>query len=169
MGDRRADLLRRLRSLASREAVVPLSFAQQRLWFLEQLHPGRAVSNLPLGWRLRGELDLDALRAALDGVEARDGSPRQVILPPGPVDLPVVTAGAGDAEADLDRLAAAEAAQPFDLARDPPLRARCVRLGERDHALLVTAHHIAADGWSLGVLARELGELYAAGVEGRPA
>src|SRR5215472_2391840 len=115
MGDGRADLLRRLRSLASREAVVPLSFAQQRLWFLEQLHPGRAVSNLPLGWRLRGELDLDALRAALDGVvarhdalrarfEARDGSPRQVILPPGPVDLPVVTAGAGDAEADLDRL-----------------------------------------------------------------
>ncbi|HSR22931.1 MAG TPA: condensation domain-containing protein, partial [Candidatus Eisenbacteria bacterium] len=100
-GDRRSELMRRLRALADREATVPLSFAQQRLWFLEQLHPGRAVYNLPVGWRLRGDLDLAALRAALDGVVARhhtlrarfvseDGRPRQVIDPPGPVELALV-------------------------------------------------------------------------------
>ncbi|HXM56250.1 MAG TPA: amino acid adenylation domain-containing protein, partial [Candidatus Dormibacteraeota bacterium] len=170
---RRADLLRRLRALAGRD--VPISFAQRRLWFLEQLHPGRAVYNLPMGWRLRGDLDLAALRAALDGVVARhdalrarfpseDGRPRQVVDPPGPAALDVVVA---QGEAELERLAAAEAARPFDIARDPPLRARVVRLGQRDHTLLLTVHHIAADGWSLGVLAGELSELYAAHAAGR--
>src|SRR5262249_45579039 len=71
-------------------------------------------------------------------------------------------------EAELARLAGAEAARPFDIGADPPLRARCVRLGARDHALLLTLHHAAADGWSLGVLAGELSELYAAHREGRP-
>ena len=181
-GDRRAELLRRLRAVAGREDSVPLSFAQQRLWFLEQLHPGRAVNNLPLGWRLRGDLDVAALRSALGGVVARhdalrarflaeDGRARQRVEPAGPVELPVVALDgldAGERETELERLAAGEAARPFDLTSDPPLRARCVRLGERDHVLLLTAHHIAADGWSLGVLARELSELYAARLEGRP-
>src|SRR5262245_46614752 len=181
MGDRRADLLRRLRALADRDAEAPLSFAQQRLWFLEQLHPGRAVYNLPVGWRLRGDLEVAALQVALAGVVARhdvlrgrfvaeDGRPRHVIDPAGPVDLPVVDLADLEPavrESELERQAAAEAARPFDLARDPPLRARLVRLGASDHALLLTVHHVAADGWSLGVLARELGELYAARVERR--
>ncbi|HEX3130822.1 MAG TPA: amino acid adenylation domain-containing protein [Thermoanaerobaculia bacterium] len=144
-----------------REGPIPLSFAQERVWLLERMQPGTPVFNMPLGVRLRGPLDVQALAAALSEIVRRhealrtvfpevDGRPVQTILPPSPIPLPVV---AEDAAREL-------AGRPFDLARDLPLRAVLVRRGPEDHELLLTLHHIAADGWSLEILARELETFY---------
>ncbi len=168
---------------AARRADLPLSFAQQRLWFLAQLEPGSPLYNMPLALRVVGPLQVPALAAALTAVVRRhevlrtifaaaDGVPAQVILPPAPLALPVVDLAAlGPASRDalLRRLAAQEAARPFDLARDPMLRASLVRVGAEEHAALVTMHHVASDGWSLGLLMREVTALYAAAVAGGPA
>jgi amino acid adenylation domain-containing protein len=167
-----------------RTALLPLSFAQQRLWFLDQLEPGNPAYNIPMAIRLEGELDASALTAALteivrrhEGlrtvfVRAGDGEPAQQIQPAGPFPLPVVDLGGlGDfnkAETEARRLAAAEARRPFDLARGPLLRVTRVALGAAESHLLVTLHHIAGDGWSLGVLVRELTALYGAFAAGRP-
>jgi amino acid adenylation domain-containing protein len=152
------------------------SFAQQRLWLLDRLQPGNPAYAVPLAFRLRGALDVDALRRALGEVvrrhEAlrttfaeRDGTPVQVIHPPFPLELPVdglhgVPAGRREAEA-LER-AAAEAARPFDLAAGPLFRARLLRLDGEDHVLVMSMHHVVADGWSLGVLFQEISALYGA-------
>ncbi|MFI8460812.1 amino acid adenylation domain-containing protein [Kitasatospora sp. NPDC085464] len=160
---------------------APLSFAQQRMWFADQLEPGSAVYHVPLPVRLAGPLDADALRAALGALVARheilrtvyrlDGDqPVQQVLPAADVALPLIdlTSAGSDAERDQalrDRVAAA-ATRPFDLAAEPPVRWELVRLGQEDHALLAVLHHIAVDGWSTGVLLRELAELYPA--VGRP-
>ncbi|WP_157865138.1 non-ribosomal peptide synthetase, partial [Streptomyces prasinopilosus] len=164
---------------------APLSYAQQRLWFLDRFEPGGTEYTTLSVLRLRGPLDVAALRAALDGLVARhealrttfteqDGQARQVVHPPHPVDLPADDlTPAPDGRAALDALLEREAATPFDLAAGPLLRARLARTatgghGEDDeHVLVLAVHHIVTDGWSLGVLGRDLGELYAAAHEGR--
>jgi amino acid adenylation domain-containing protein/non-ribosomal peptide synthase protein (TIGR01720 family) len=161
---------------------VPLSFAQQRLWFLEQLQPGSATYNINGAARLTGVLDEQALRSSIATILARHeslrtcfgiagGEPVQRVLPldalPFEVlDLTGLPAGAGEAEAL--RLVAEAAEQPFDLAKGPLFRTQLLRLGPADNVLAVTMHHIVSDAWSLGVFVRELGALYAAHVSGRP-
>ncbi|HTG35648.1 MAG TPA: non-ribosomal peptide synthase/polyketide synthase [Thermoanaerobaculia bacterium] len=167
---------------ASRAGDPPLSFAQERLWFLDRLEPGSALYNMPAAARLRGPLDPAALAAAFGEVARRHEvlrtgfveagrRPAQRIAPWRPWELPVtdlaaLPAGARGTEAM--RLAEAEAARPFDLARPPLLRTTLLRLGEAEHVLLLTLHHIAADGWSIGLLLRELAALYAAARDRTP-
>ncbi|MEA2693948.1 MAG: hypothetical protein QOJ16_3335, partial [Acidobacteriota bacterium] len=173
-----------LRPLPRAGAEAPLSFAQERLWFLDRLEPGSAAYNLPAAFRLAGRLDLAALAASLGEVARRhetlrttfeevSGRPVQRIAPAmaGAMLLPLVDLArlpAAIQESERWRLGAAEAALPFDLARGPLLRAVLLRLAAEESVLLVTLHHIAADGWSAGVLAREVGALYAAFSRGLP-
>ena len=166
---------------ADRAGRLPLSFAQQRLWFLEQLGDLGGTYHMPTRLRLRGALDRAALARALERIVARhealrttfvevDGVPEQRIAP-ADAGFRLVEhdlGGAADAEGELGRLMAEEAAAPFDLARGPLIRGRLVRLAADDHALLVTMHHIASDGWSTGVLTRELSALYGAFRRGEP-
>jgi amino acid adenylation domain-containing protein len=179
---KRAPLDRISRREAGRGAI-PLSFAQQRLWFLEQLEPGRAFYNLPLVTRLSGRISPEVLEGCLNQIATRhealrttfamvDGTPAQVIQDAARVmltrtDLTELPEAGRDAE--VQRLVAIEAHRPFDLTRDVLLRASLLALGETDHVLLLTMHHIASDGWSIGVLQRELAALYAAGCAGQPA
>ncbi|HEX6292587.1 MAG TPA: amino acid adenylation domain-containing protein [Herpetosiphonaceae bacterium] len=157
-----------------REQPLPLSFAQQRLWFLDQLVPGNPFYNVPAAVRLIGRLDEAALARSLSQIVrrhealrttfmARDGAPVQVITPDMPIPLPVVDLRALPEAARDDRarqLATAEAQQPFDLAHGPVLRATLLRLSDTDHIVLLTMHHIVSDGWSMGILIRELAALY---------
>ncbi|HKV12979.1 MAG TPA: amino acid adenylation domain-containing protein, partial [Thermoanaerobaculia bacterium] len=163
---------------APRDGNPPLSFSQERLWFLDRLKPGGAAYNMASALSFRGDLSVPALAEALRGVirrhEAlrttfaeRAGGAVQVIAPEIPWSLPVVDLGADPAE--LQRLAAEEALRPFDLAKGPLLRGVLVRVSPVEHTLLLTVHHIVSDGWSVGVMVREVAELYAAAVEGRPA
>ncbi|MCP4667049.1 MAG: non-ribosomal peptide synthetase, partial [Deltaproteobacteria bacterium] len=154
--------------------TVPLSFAQQRLWFIDRFEPGAAFYNIPAALRLAGPLDPGALARALGEIvrrhevlrtrfETRDGVPVQVIDPvPDPL-LAICDLG-GLPEpvrrAAADQLARREARRPFDLARGPMLRAVLMPLGRDRHVLLVTVHHVAFDGWSLGVFLRQLKALY---------
>ncbi|MBA2675395.1 non-ribosomal peptide synthetase [Ramlibacter sp.] len=164
-----------------RGARMPLSFAQQRLWYLAQLEATGAAYHLPLGLHLRGVLDAKALALALDGLLARhealrtffvldDGQPVQRFAPPETRFVLHVQdlRGHADAETQTQALAESEAVAAFDLAHGPLIRGRLLVLGEEEHVLLITMHHIVSDGWSLGVLTRELGALYAAFAEGRP-
>ncbi|HVG43946.1 MAG TPA: condensation domain-containing protein, partial [Longimicrobium sp.] len=151
---------------------LPLSFAQQRLWFLEQMGELGSTYHIPTRLRLQGELDRGALRRALDAMLARhealrttfvevEGEPVQRIAPPGGFRLVQHDLGGHpDAAAELRRLAAEEAGAPFDLEQGPLIRGRLVRMADDDHLLLVTMHHIVSDGWSMEVLTRELGTLY---------
>ena len=160
------------------DAPVPLSFAQQRLWVLDQLEPESPVYNIPMALRLEGELDAGALQGALSELAARHealrtvfplagGAPVQRVLPPAPLPLPVEDA-AGLAPDALERRVHAEVRAPFDLARGPLLRARLLRLGQREHVLLLVMHHIVSDGWSLRLLFTELSALYGAFLRGEP-
>jgi amino acid adenylation domain-containing protein len=160
---------------------APLSFAQQRLWFLDQLQPGRPLYNVPCRAWLHGLVDVAALRRALNEVVARheslrttfpasNGQPMQSIAPRVACDLPLIdltSVPAQRREAEVRRLATEQAREPFDLAHGPLLRARLLRLAEDEHALILMLHHIVADGWSVGVLFRELGTLYEAFSQGR--
>jgi amino acid adenylation domain-containing protein len=154
----------------------PLSSAQERLWLLHRLDPGSAAYNLPLLLRLDGPLDVGALRRGLGLLVSRhealrtvlpevDGVPRQRILPPSPVPLPVVEPCGREDEAL--RACQAEARRPFDLARGPLLRAVLFRTAAGRHHLLFTLHHAVADGASTDILVRELGEAYGAFAAGR--
>ncbi|NAO47946.1 amino acid adenylation domain-containing protein [Pseudomonas syringae] len=160
----------------SRDQDLPLSFSQQRLWFLAQLEGGSAAYHIPAGLRLRGTLDNPALERALDRIVARhevlrttfvqdqDQDPAQRIAPADigfSLQLQVLT-GQADAEEQLLAITAEEANEGFDLLNGPLVRGRLVRMAEDDHVLLVTMHHIVSDGWSADVLTRELGALYAA-------
>ena len=166
---------------APRAGPIPLSFAQQRLWLIDQMHPGPAY-NVPLAARLRGPLDVEAMARALDELVLRhetlrtvfrqvQGEPAQVVLPPAPVALAVedLSTLAPEARAaEAERRVAAEARVPFDLAAGPILRARLYRLGAGDHVFQLTLHHIAADTWSVDLLFRELSQLYDAFARGEP-
>jgi amino acid adenylation domain-containing protein len=162
---------------------APLSFAQEQLWFLDQLDPGQPTYNIALLYRLGGAVRRDALEQALGAVVARheslrttfgsaEGSPYQRV---GPAPAVVEVAwedlsGLDDEvrEAAAQESAAAEVQRPMDLAEGPLVRARLLGLGPRDHLLCLTVHHIVADGWSVGVMVAELSQAYAAVVEGRP-
>ncbi|MGV9757637.1 non-ribosomal peptide synthetase [Streptomyces tricolor] len=158
------------------EPRFPLSYAQERLWFLDQADPGTTAYVMPGGMRLRGPLDPEALGRALTEIvrrhealrttfPAEGGKPQQCIGRPRPVPLPVTdlrTAAPQDREAAVAECCRAEAARPFDLTRDLMLRARLLRLADDDHVLLLSLHHIAADGWTLDVLKHEIGVLYTA-------
>jgi amino acid adenylation domain-containing protein len=158
-----------------------LSFSQERLWFLEQLGGSTAAYNMPIGARLRGTLDLDALRYALREVVGRhealrttiaveDG--RAVARVSGSVELELAEIdlrGEPDPEQEMRRLLAELASRPFDLERGPLLRAALVRVGEQEHVLELVFHHIVCDGWSQTVVMRELGALYATARSGEPA
>ncbi|MFG3016839.1 amino acid adenylation domain-containing protein [Streptomyces cinerochromogenes] len=164
---------------------LPLSFAQRRLWFLDQLEPGRAEYLIPMGLRMRGPLDVPALRASLSELVARhevlrtrfvsdaDGNPGQVVDPPRPLPLAVhdLRSVAGDQarEEAATALMDTEGFRPMDLGTGPMVRALLIRLADDEHLLSLTVHHIAFDGWSAGVLSRELTELYGARVAGRAA
>jgi amino acid adenylation domain-containing protein len=173
----RLDFSRTVITPCKRElAHVPLSFAQQRLWFLDQLEPHRAVYNIPDSHYFKGPLNLAALERSLSEIVRRHeilrttfqtvaGEPVQVIAAPQPLRLEVTDLSrlpAPEREAEAQRLADEEAQQPFDLARGPLLRMRLLKLDDTEHVLLLTMHHIISDGWSLGVLGRELTALYAA-------
>ncbi|HVR98784.1 MAG TPA: amino acid adenylation domain-containing protein, partial [Thermoanaerobaculia bacterium] len=161
---------------------LPLSFAQERLWFLDRLVPGMAIYNMPLSLRLPGSLPLAVLAASLSEVVRRHEAlrtrfavvaerPVQVIDPPSEVRLPVADLAGlpeGPREDEARRLVAAEAARRFDLEAGPMLRAGLLRLAPDDHVLLLTLHHIASDGWSMGVLEREIEALLPAFTAGRP-
>ncbi|MGV9405991.1 amino acid adenylation domain-containing protein [Streptomyces sp. NPDC003667] len=159
--------------------ALPLSFAQQRLWFLDQLAPGRAEYTIPVGLRVEGGFAPEAFGAALTALTARHeilrtrfvadatGRPFQVVDPVREVTVDVHDArrlGAGAAREMLREAAG----RPFDLATGPLLRAVAVRVADERWLLLLAVHHIVSDGWSEGILARELGELYGAAVDGRP-
>jgi amino acid adenylation domain-containing protein len=158
----------------------PLSFAQQQLWLLDRIRPGSAAYNVTTAFRLEGALDGAAFGRALDAIVARHEALRttfheageeaaQVVGPPRPVELERIDLGAlpvDRREAALARCLGEAARRPFDLSRDLMLRGALVRLGEREHVVLLALHHIASDGWSLGVLARELEAHYEAARRG---
>jgi amino acid adenylation domain-containing protein len=160
--------------------LAPASFGQRRLWFIDQLDPASAAYNMSYRLRLEGRLDIEALRRSFELIVARheilrttfvalDGEPRQRIHPaPGWV-VPVIDLSAvppAERDAEAARLARDEPRRPFDLARGPLLRTTLVKLGELEHVLLASMHHIASDGWSMGVLIGELRAHYAALVQG---
>jgi amino acid adenylation domain-containing protein len=161
---------------------IPASFAQQRLWLIDQLTPHQANYNIPLALHLRGPLQVPALQASVTTIVERhevlrtvfvpvDGMPTQRILPPAPVPLPLVDVPALDEQTQaalLQTQLLQEAAQPFDLAQGPLLRAKLFRLGAEDHVVMLTMHHIVGDGWSGGVLIQELQAAYRAHVLGTP-
>ena len=166
----------------SRDVEPPLSFAQERLWFVHQLEPANAAYNMPLAVRLEGKLDVVALGTALSELVRRHealqstfpshaGAPVLRILPHMPVPLPAVDL-AGLSEPTMSqearRLAREEALRPCDLARGPLLRATLLAFGEEDHVLLLTIHHIVSDAWSMQVLVRELIALYEASSQSQP-
>jgi len=162
--------------------VFPLSFAQQRLWFLDQFEPGSPFYNIPLAVRIRGKLNVAALEATLNEIVRRhetlrttfavmDGDPVQLIAPRLELPLPVVSLEhlpADAREAEALRLAQEEAQRPFDLQRGPLFRARLLQLDRDDYVGLFTMHHIVSDGWSMGVLMGEIGAIYAAFSRGLP-
>ena len=183
----KADIGRRVRP-----ERLPLSSAQQRLWILDQFDPGNSVYNVTSLMRLYGHLNVEALRRTLDEIVSRHESlrtvfpkdeqgPWQRVLPPQPLPLPIhdlstlavdahaVAAGAVDArETAAFELARADARAPFDLVNGPVFRAMLARIAEDDHVLILSAHHIAVDGWSFGVLYGELTQLYRAFLSGEP-
>ncbi len=161
---------------AAHDGPLPLSFAQQRLWFVEQLAPGTPAYNVPALVRLDGALDAGALRRSLEEVVRRheglrtrfalvDGEPVQAVAPAQPLALAVEEV-AGEDEAR--RVFADEARRPFDLAGEALFRFRLLRAAPDEHLLLLVVHHVVADGWSLGVLFREIAALYPAFAENRP-
>ncbi|WP_327285881.1 non-ribosomal peptide synthetase [Streptomyces sp. NBC_01205] len=158
----------------ARPDSVPASFAQQRLWFLDQFEGPSATYNLPVSVRVTGPVDADALELAVRDVVARHetlrtviredgGEPVQVVLDPAPVTLHRTTA----TEEDLPRVLALAGSHAFDLSCDLPVRATLVTLDEESHVLLVLMHHIAGDAASMGPLTRDLGRAYTARLAGR--
>ncbi len=167
---------------AVRGDPVQLSFAQQRLWFLNQLEPLSCAYNEPQAVRLRGCLDVGALQKSLDQLVARhevlrttfvlvDGCPVQMIAEARPIKLRLINLqDRADAarQAESERIIKEAVQQPFDLSRDLMLRALLLRLEEQEHILLFNTHHIASDGWSAGILWQEVVELYRAFVKEEP-
>ena len=161
---------------------MPLSYAQQRMWFIDQLTPGRSSYNIPGGMRLEGPLNLDALRNSLTEIMRRHeslrtrfvaikGEPRQVINEEIPLGLEIMDISStpeSEREIEAKRFAREEARKPFDLEHGPLFRVKLLKLGEREHVLLVTMHHIVSDGWSTDILVREFAMLYGALSSGAP-
>ena len=165
---------------SARPAQLPLSFAQQRLWFLDRLEPENAAYHIAIAFQLEGQLDGASLQKSLDALVrrhevlrtnfiAREGQPVQQIAPLPRVNVALVDLqylAVKNRDADVQRLLTAESRKPFALARDALLRVLLVKLGETTHILLATMHHIIADGWSIHILIRELSLLYQAFLAG---
>ena len=172
----------KIKKSARQVDALPLSFAQQRLWFVDQLEGGSAHYNMPVALRLTGLVDADAMQYALTQIlnrheilrttyHMRDGEGVQIVSPAR--EFPLVRfdlTGWDEAmqQAEVDRLAREDASQVFDLARDLMMRVTLVTLSPDDHVLLFAMHHVASDGWSLGVLAREFTALYESFRKGAP-
>lgn len=166
----------------SREDDLPLSFAQQRLWFLDQLEPNSAFYNIPTALRLAGSLNLEALEQSVQEIirrheslrtifQEQDGTPHQVIS--GKLELAIEQIGLDslpeqERETAILKLAQEEAQKPFNLSQGPLLRFTLINVGEQDHVILFTMHHIISDAWSVGVLIREVASLYEAFSTGKP-
>ncbi|WP_052709811.1 non-ribosomal peptide synthetase [Pseudoalteromonas piscicida] len=166
----------------SREQVLKASYSQQSLWLLEQIDSGTEVYNMPAALKLTGNLNLIAIQQAFTSVVARheslrtcfaageDGEPIQVIKAAEPFDVPVTDLSGvaeGERETQIRILVTKEAALEFDLSRDLMLRAKLIKVSSQEHVLLVTMHHIASDGWSMGILVNEFSHLYSAYVQGQ--
>jgi amino acid adenylation domain-containing protein len=179
--EKRILLARMLREREQATKEYPLSFTQQRFWFIGQLLGNSQMFHVPAAWRIRGNLDRGKLEAAFNEVlqrheilrttfQEREGSPVQVVQPFRPLQVRCVDTGAmpdEERERELERIISATIAAPFELSDSPPLRVRLVRAAEQEHLLLFTLHHIIADGWSVAILMREIAEAYAALAAGR--
>ncbi|MBE9224525.1 amino acid adenylation domain-containing protein [Phormidium sp. LEGE 05292] len=166
----------------SREGNLPLSFAQQRLWFLDRINPGNPFYNIPGAVHLKGSLNIAALKQSFNEIVRRheilrttfktvDGQPVQAISPTLKLTLPLINwqqLSDDDRASEIQRLINEEAQQPFDLAQGPLLRITLVCLDENEYVLLLTMHHIISDAWSMSVLVRELTTLYEAFSKGQP-
>jgi len=155
---------------------IPLSFSQQRLWFIDQLYHGSSFYNIPIAFHIKGHLNIIALRQSLNEILKRheiwrttfkliNGEPVQEITPNLTWDLPIINLkhlSNQNWESKVKELVAKEAAKPFNLAKGLLVRATLLHLNEQEHVLLITMHHIITDGWSCGVFLRELSTLYAA-------
>lgn len=163
-----------IRRAADGSASAPMSWAQQRLWFIDQLEGGSAGYYVAIAARLRGPVDRRALERAFDGLVKRheslrtvfvalNGEPKQQLLPPDEFKLAFTDLRGLDAtsqQAQVRHHKTEEAHRRFDLQTGPLIRARLLQLSDEEHVLLVTMHHIVSDGWSVGVFVRELGVLY---------
>ncbi|MDQ2902118.1 MAG: amino acid adenylation domain-containing protein [Chloroflexota bacterium] len=164
------------------QAQVPATFAQQRLWFLEQLEPNGSAASVPAHMQLTGQLDSAVLTRCLHELSARhevlrttfavvDGQPIQVVAPTVRLPIPFVDLSnttESEREASVQRLMLEETQRPFHLTTGPLVRARLLKLSDTEHMLLFVMHHTIADGWSVGILFRELVALYAAYTQGKP-
>src|ERR1044071_3148148 len=178
----------RIPRLPRESETYPLSFAQQRLWFLNNFEPESPEYNIPQAFRIEGDLDREVMQRALREVVRRhetlrttfrsmEGEPAQVIAQVVDMEVPfvdarerVMMAGKSPEEAwpEALRLAAHDAKEPFDLTLGPLMRAKLFRTGEREYLLYYNVHHIAYDGWSMGIFARELTAIYDAFAAGLP-
>ncbi|MBV9788590.1 MAG: AMP-binding protein, partial [Chloroflexi bacterium] len=164
--------------------ALPLSFAQQRLWFIEQLQPGTASYHVPGAWQIQGPLDRAAFQASLDLVVARhaslrttftqglasDGQPIQRIAPPQsfPITFIDLTAAATNVDYEVQRLIQEASTRPFDLVNGPLMRVSLIQLTPHTHVLVLILHHIITDGWSMGVLVNELAAAYIRTIRNQP-
>lgn len=166
---------------ADRTQPLPLSFAQQRLWFIDQLEPSSATYNIPLALRILGPLNQDALRWAVQEIvrrqeslrtrfPQRDGIPVQEIEPEAELRIELIDlteVDEGKREQEAVKKAAEEGGKPFDLERGPLVRTQLLRLAEQEHVLLVIMHHIISDGWSMEIMLKEFSHLYEARCKGK--
>jgi amino acid adenylation domain-containing protein/FkbH-like protein len=178
---KRAKLAARLGQGSAQPQFARLSFGQERLWFLEQLHPGSALYNVPVRVRVTGRLNVGALRRAFEAVIARhetlrtrfvcvEGTPLQFIVPRSSFGLQVLDlSGTAKPWLEAAQHVQRDVGQPFDLGHDPLLRGKVMRLKAEEHLLTLTLHHIIADEWSLKVLFRELAFHYERTLRGEPA
>ncbi|MBI3472584.1 MAG: amino acid adenylation domain-containing protein [Candidatus Solibacter usitatus] len=181
-GEKRVRLAELMRRKAAAPKTVPLSFAQQRLWFLDQLSPGNAFYNVDTALPLNMPVDAGTLEKSLNEIvrrhaglrttfRAENGQPVQIVAPRLDLTVPVVDLRAlaePERQAEAHRLANQEAQRPFDLSAGPLIRATLLKLADAAHILLLTLHHIAADGWSMNVFFRELSTIYDAFTDGKP-
>ena len=182
IAEKRALLTELLRQEESKVQIYPLSFAQQRLWFLTQLEPDNPSYNLRHALRLQGELDVDALEQTINHIirrheslrttfKALNGHPVQIVANHHELHLTFVNLDHlpyAESECEAHRLAVEEVWRPFDLSHEYPIRVKLVRLEHAHHWLLLTLHHIAGDGWSMGILNKEISTIYNAITTGRP-
>jgi amino acid adenylation domain-containing protein/non-ribosomal peptide synthase protein (TIGR01720 family) len=164
-------------------SVHPMSFAQERLWFLDQMEPGSPFYNIPVATLISAKLDVPTLQRALEEIVRRheavrtvfrlvDGKPAQVVLPPHAMPIKIVDIrgpnGEEPGQDEIRRLTSEEGAIPFDLYNGPLFRATLMRVSEADYALVLAMHHIVTDGWSMPIVTREMEQLYEAFAEGQP-